>query len=42
VVMHGWQAESTDGPKGGSSCALKWLQWSPQPQLMNVVWCSVV
>ena len=48
VVNHGWQSESTDGPKGGWSCVfLKWLQWlqwspgrSPHPQLLDVVWCS--
>ena len=21
---------------------LEWLQWSPQPQLLDVVWCSTV
>ena len=37
--MHGWQSESTDGPKGGWSCVfLEWLQWL-QPQLLDVVWC---
>ena len=44
VVMHGWQSESTDGPKGGWSCAF-WngcSAWSPQPQLLNVAWRSVV
>ena len=43
-MMHGWQSESTDGPKGGWSCVflewLQWLQWSPHPQLLDVVWCS--
>ena len=40
--MYGWQSEFTDGPPGGWSCVfLKWLQWSPQPQLLDVVWCSV-
>ena len=33
VVNHGWQSESTDGPKGGWSCVfwsgLQCLQWSP-------------
>ena len=45
VVTHGWQSESTDGPKGGWSCVLEWLQWlqwSPLPQLLDVVWCSAV
>ena len=23
-------------------CCLEWLQWSPQPKLLDVVWCSVV
>ena len=45
-MMHGWQSESTDGPKGGWSCVflgwLQWLQWSPRPQLLDVVWCSAV
>ena len=43
--MHGWQSESTDGPEGGLElCFLEWsqwLQWSPYPQLLDVVWCSV-
>ena len=38
--MHGWQSESTDGPKSGwSSVFLEWLQWL-QTQLLDVVWCS--
>ena len=47
-MNHGWQSESTDGPKGGWSCVflewLQWLQWSPgrspHPQLLDVAWCS--
>ena len=46
-MMHGWQSESTDGPKGGWSCVFlsgcdgcSMLQWSPHPQLLDVVWCS--
>ena len=40
-MMHGWQSESTDGPKGGCSLEwLQWLQWSPHPQLLAVVWCG--
>ena len=45
-MNHGWQSESTDGPKGGWSCVsrLQWLQWSPgrspHPQLLDVVWGS--
>jgi len=43
-VNHGWQSESTDGPKGGWSCVfLEWLQSlqrSPHSQLLDVVWCS--
>ena len=23
-------------------CFLEWLQWSPHPQLLDVVWCSAV
>ena len=45
-MMHGWQSEVTDGPKGGWSCVLlewlQWLLWSPHPQLLDVVWCSTV
>ena len=45
-MTHGWQSESTDESKGGRSCAffecLQWLQWSPHPQLLDVVWCSAV
>ena len=42
-MNHGWQSESTDGPKGGWSCvlgvvamvaAVNWSVTSP------VVWCS--
>ena len=44
-MMHRWQRESTDGPKGGWSGVFflewpQWLQWSPHPQLLDVVWCS--
>ena len=44
-MMHGWQSESTDGPKGGWLVLcflewLQWLQWSPHPQLLDVMWCS--
>ena len=45
VVNHGWQGESTDGPKGGWSRVLEWLQWlqwSPHPQLLDVAWCSAI
>ena len=43
-MMHGWQSEPTDGRKGGWSCVF-WngcngLQWSPHPQLLDVVCCS--
>ena len=45
-MTHGWQSESTDGPKGGWSCAfLEWLQWlqgPPHSQLLDVVRCSAV
>ena len=45
-MNHGWQSESTDGPKGGwSRVFLEWLQrlqWPPRPQLLDVVWCSAV
>ena len=43
-MNHGWQSESTDGPKGGWS----FVFWSGcndcsghlPPQLLDVVWCS--
>ena len=36
-MMHGWQSESTDGPKGcWSGVFLDWLQWL-QPQLLDVI-----
>ena len=45
VVNHGWQSESTDGPRGGWSC----LFWSGcnvcsghSPQLLDVVSCGAV
>jgi len=39
-VTHGWQSESTDGPKGGWSCVF----WSGCNgcSLLDVVWCSAV
>ena len=41
-MMHGWQSESTDGTERWLElCFLEWLQRSPQPQLLDVVWCSV-
>ena len=46
-MNHGWQSESTDGPKVVGAVFLEWLQWlqwspgrSPHPQLLDVVWCS--
>ena len=43
-MNQGWQSESNDGLKGGWSCVfserLQWLQWSPHPQMLDVVWCS--
>ena len=46
-MMHGWQSESIDGPKGRwlELCFLEWLQWlqwSPHSQLLDVAWCSAV
>ena len=42
LVTQGWQSKSTDGPKGDWSYLerLQWLQWSPHPQVLDVVWCS--
>ena len=45
-MNHGWQSESTDGPKGGWSCVffgmVAMVQWSPLPQLLDVAWCGAV
>ena len=38
VVTHGWQSESTDGPKG----AVAMVAVVTSPQLLDVVWCSAV
>lgn len=40
-MMHGWQSNTTDGTKGGCDF-LERLQWSPHPQLQDVVWCGEV
>ena len=45
-MNHGWQSESTDGPKGGWSC----VSWSGCNRCsghltrnsLDVVWCSTV
>ena len=39
IVMHGWQSESTDGPKGGWSCVF-WTTWSVTSP--TTARCSVV
>ena len=44
-MMHGWQSESTDGPKGGRSCAfgvvaLVAVVTAPTTAGCSVVWCS--
>ena len=44
-MNHGWQSESTDGPKGGWSCVFGVVAMVAvviSPQLLDVVWCSVV
>ena len=43
-MMHGWQSESTHGPKGGWSCAF-WSGCSGHLTTTaecSVVWCGVV
>ena len=43
-MTHGWQSESTDGPKGGWSYVF-WVAMVAvvtSPQLLDVVWCSAV
>ena len=48
VVTHGWQSESTatDGPKAGWRCVffgvVAMVAVVTSPQLLDVVWCSVV
>ena len=42
--MHGWQSESTHGPKGGWSCVFGVVAMaasSPTAEC-SVVWCGVV
>ena len=39
LVMHGWQRETTDGPKGGWSCDI-WNGCNGMVWL-SVVWCNV-
>ena len=42
VVNHGWQSESTVGPKGGWSFfeVVATFAVVTSPQLLDVVWCS--
>jgi len=41
-VNHGWQSESTDGPKGGLCFfgVVAMVAVVSSPQLLDVVWCS--
>ena len=44
-MNHGWQSESTDGPKGGWSCVfgvVAMFAVVTSPQLVDVVSCSAV
>ena len=45
-MMHGWQSESADGPKGDWSCIFgggEWLQWrNGCSGLLDVAWCSAL
>ena len=41
-MMHGWQSETLLDRKVVGVVLFERLQWSPQPQLLDVVWCSVV
>ena len=43
-MNHGWQSESTDGPKGGWSFfgVVAMVAVVTSPQLLDVVWCSAV
>ena len=45
VVIHGWQSEPFDGPKGGWSCVfgvVAMVAVVTSPQLLDVVWCNAV
>ena len=45
VVIHGWQSEPFDGPKGGWSCVfgvVAMVAVVTPPQLLDVVWCNAV
>ena len=44
-MNHGWQSESTDGPKRRWSCdsgVVAMVAVLTPPQLLEVVWCSAV
>ena len=41
-MMHGWQSESTDGPKGGWSCAFWIVAMVAVVTSLTVPGCSVV
>ena len=44
-MNHRWQSKSTDGPTGGWSCVVGMaaiVAVVTLPQLLAVVWCSVV
>ena len=44
-MNHRWQSKSTDGPTGGWSCVVgmaAMVAVVTLPQLLAVVWCSVV
>ena len=42
--MHGWQSDSTDGPKGGWSCAFGVVAvvTSPTTAECSAAWCGVI
>ena len=40
MVMHGWQSEPTVGVVNFFEVVAV-VTWSPQPQVLDVVWCSV-
>ena len=44
-MTHGWQSESTDGPKGGWSCdfgVVAMVAIVISSHLLDAVWCSAV
>ena len=41
-MSHGWQSESTDGPRAVFPGVATMIAVVTAPQLLDVVWCSAV